>query len=153
MLFKIDKFVSENPFLKLIRLANHDRSRQFIKELCKSCSKKDTVIYYLYIGEEICGFVGISVNKIDNIPCLQVDYIYVKEEYRKSEFEELNQKRISEFLIFLCMEIGKDLQSKIGLRWLALMPDNNELEVFYIEYFKFTKYKTKNNIHILFLSL
>ena len=153
MVFKLDKFVFTNPLLRLIKLSNHNRDKQFIKELCKSCSKNDSVIYYLSIDENICGLIGVSVNKVDSIPCLQIDYIYVKEEYRKNEFEELGNKRISEFLLFFCIETAKEIQTKIGLRWLALIADNSELEKFYINYFQFTKYKTKNNIPLLFIAL
>ena len=153
MVFKLDKFVSTNPLLKLISISSKDRDKQFIKELCKSCSKNDSVIYTLSIDNDICGFIGVSVNKVDSIPCLQIDYIYVKEVYRKTEFEELNNKRISEFLLFFCIDIAKEIQSKIGLRWLALIADNSELEKFYVSYFKFTKYKTKNNIPLLFIGL
>ena len=153
MVFKLEKFISTNPLKKLICLSKNDRDRQFIKELCKSCSKNDSVIYFLIIDENICGLIGTSVNKVDSIPCMQIDYIFVKEEYRKIEFEELNNKRISEFLLFFCIDIAKEIQSKIGLRWLALIADNSELETFYVSYFKFTKYKTNNNIPLLFIRL
>lgn len=154
MLFELNKFNSHNSLQKLINLTNDDRQKQFIKALSKGCQKNDTVIYYLSINGDICGFIGLSASRVDNIPCLHVDYLFVKEEYRKIIYEELNNKKISEYLISLSISLATEIKDKIGLRWLALNPDNSELEKFYIENFKFTKYKTtKDKLIYLFIAL
>ena len=154
MLFELNKFHSSNPLQKLIHLTNEDRQRQFIKALCKGCQKGETVIYYLNIDNNICGIIGLSASRVDNIPCLHVDYIFVKEDYRKNIYEELNNKKISEYLISVSISLATEIKEKIGLRWLVLNPDNSELEKFYIDTFKFTKYKTaKDKLTYLFIAL
>jgi hypothetical protein len=91
---------------------------------------------------------------VDNIPCLHMDYLFVKEEYRKIIYTELDNKKISEYLISISMALAMEVKEKIGLRWLVLNPDNDELEKFYIDSFKFVKHKTKKEkLVYLFMAL
>ena len=154
MLFELNKFTSYNPLHRLINLTNDDRQKQFIKALCKGCQKSDTVIYYLCLDGNICGFIGLSSTRVDNIPCLHIDYLFVKEDYRKVIYEALDNKKISEYLISMSIALAIEVKEKIGLRWLALNPDNGKLEKFYIDSFKFIKYKTtKDKLVYLFIAL
>lgn len=147
----LNKFNNINPFRKLISLASNERERDFIKDTCTK-SKEDVIIYYLSQGQIIYGFVAVSVNKISNIPCISIEYLLVKKEYRKQTFEQLDKKFISEFLIYFVYELGKELKNKIGLRWLALIPDNASLERYYIDRYKFVKFVNDKKV-FLFLSL
>jgi hypothetical protein len=53
-----------------------------------------------------------------------------------------------------CLSLSTDLKNSIGFRWLVLTPDNTELEKFYIESFKFIKYKAqKEKITYLFIAI
>jgi hypothetical protein len=154
MLFELKKFVSLNPISQLIKLTKDERQKQFIKELSKSCNKGDSVIYCLVLENNICGFVGLSASKIDSIPCINVEYIYVVEDYRKMTYMDLDNQKISEFLISFCISLAVKLKNSIGLRWLTLMPDNKDLEEFYIETFDFTQYKAKKDkITYLFIAV
>ena len=154
MLFELKKSSSNSLNSKFITLTNDERQKQFIKLLSKSCQKGDTVIYYLTVDDDICGFVGLSASKIDNIPCINIDYIHVVEKYRKVTYTDLDYKKISEYLLSFCLSLSSELKSSIGFRWLVLTPDNNELEKFYIESFKFIKYKTqKNKVIYLFIAI
>lgn len=147
----LNKFNTINSFRKLISLASNERERTFIKDICKKCGE-DIIIYYLSQGQIIYGFVAVSVNKINNIPCISIEYLLVKEEYRKKIYEELDKKFISEFLIYFVYELGKKLKNDIGIRWLALIPDNAQLEKYYINTYNFVKYETNKKV-FLFLSL
>jgi len=154
MLFELKKFVSLNPISQLIKLTKDERQKQFIKELSKSCNKGDSVIYCLVLENNICGFVGLSASKIDSIPCINVEYIYVVEDYRKMTYMDLDNQKISEFLISFCISLAVKWKNSIGLRWLTLMPDNKDLEEFYIETFDFTQYKAKKDkITYLFIAV
>ena len=154
MNFSLHKYISSNPLTKLINLTDDDRQKQFIKELSKSCSKGDVVIYYLKCGNDICGFIGISSSKVDEIPCVHIDYLFVIEEYRSKIYKNLDNIKISQYLIKFIISLTKEIKQNIGLRWLALNPDNDKLEKFYIDNFKFVKFKSKKDKLIyLFIAL
>jgi hypothetical protein len=154
MLFELKKLTSSSLSSKFITLTKDERQKQFIKLLSKGCQKGDTVIYYLTVDGKICGFVGLSASKIDNIPCINIDYIHVVEKYRKLIYTDLDNKKISEYLVSFCLSLSSDLKKSIGFRWLVLTPDNSELEKFYTESFKFIKYKTqKDKITYLFIAI
>lgn len=154
MLFELKKFTNALLSSKFINLTKDERQKQFIKLLSKSCQKGDAVVYCLTLNDEICGFVGIGTSKIDSIPCVNIDYIHVVEKYRKITYSDLDNQKISQYLISFCLSICAEFRSNIGFRWLVLTPDNNELEKFYVESFKFTKYKTqKEKITYLFIAI
>lgn len=154
MLFELKKITSSSLISKFTTLTKDERQKQFIKLLSKSCQKGDTVIYYLTVDDEIYGFVGLSASKIDNIPCINIDYIHVVEKYRKLIYSDLDNKKISKYLVSFCLSLASDLKKSIGFRWLVLTPDNTELEKFYTESFKFIKYKTqKDKITYLFIAI
>jgi hypothetical protein len=154
MLFELKKFTNIALGSKFINLAKDERQKQFIKLLSKSCQKGDTVVYCLTLDDDICGFVGLGASKIDNIPCINIDYIYVVEKYRKITYSDLDNQKISEYLISFCLSLSAEFKNSIGFRWLVLTPDNNELEKFYVESFKFIKYKAqKEKITYLFIAI
>lgn len=151
MHFRLEKNSSSNLLLNLIKLTNDNRHKEFIKLLSKSCAKGDTIVYVLKLDDEIC---GLSASKIDSIPCINIDYLHVVEKYRKSVFEDLANQKISEFLISFSIKKAVDIKENIGLRWLILTPDNEELEKYYIDSFEFTKYKSKkDDITYLFIAI
>jgi hypothetical protein len=154
MLFELKKFTNVALGLKFVNLTKDERQKQFIKLLSKSCQKGDTVVYCLTFDDEIYGFVGLGTTKIDNIPCVNIDYIHVVEKYRKITYSDLDNQKISEYLISFCLSLSFKFKNNIGFRWLVLTPDNNELEKFYVESFKFIKYKAKKEkIIYLFIAI
>ncbi len=76
------------------------------------------------------------------------------EKYRKITYSDLDNQKISEYLVSFSLALSAELKNTIGFRWLVLTPDNNELEKFYIESFKFIKYKAqKEKITYLFIAI
>lgn len=146
----LGKFSKISPLHQLLPLSDNERERGFIKETSKQCQKGDVVIYYIYVGKLIYGFVSLSVSKVNDIPTIQIEYLFVRKESRKKTFEDLDNKKISEFLLYYSYDLGLDLKEKVGMRWLALVPDNTKLEKYYIEKYNFTKFA---RTHYLFLSL
>ncbi len=154
MIFKLKKFNSIDVSSILKSLTIIEREKSFIKEIVKKCKKDDVVIYILYYDELICGFIAMSVNKIDEIPTIEIEYIFVKDEFRKYSYKNLSNLKISEYLIFEAIKISFEIKEKIGIRWLSLVPDNEVLEKYYIEKLNFIKYKSKKNNKIyLFIAL
>ena len=41
---------------------------------------------------------------------------------------ELDNVKVSEYLIELAISIAKDIQSTVGLKYIVLLPDNEDLE-------------------------
>lgn len=76
------------------------------------------------------------------------------EKYRKRSFEELNNQKISKHLISFAVKLSLGLKESVGLRWVVLTPDNDELERYYIEAFGFTKHRSKkDNSSHLFIAI
>lgn len=112
-------------------LDNSQREKLFIEDICKRVQKNGTVIYLLRDGNETFGFIALSVSSIDTFPSLQVDYIFVSEPYRGVPLEKLDNSKTSTYLIEFAIEIAKEIQEQVGLRYLVLLPDNDRLQSVY----------------------
>ncbi len=112
-------------------LDNSEREKLFIEDICKRVQKNGTVIYLLRDSDETFGFIALSVSSIDAFPSLQVDYIFVSEPYRGVPLENLDKSKTSTYLIEFAIEIAKEIQEQVGLRYLVLLPDNDRLQTVY----------------------
>ena len=152
MSFKVRGFsiADKLPFLAL---STNDRERGFIKNTANSSSKKDTVVYVLENDGERVGFIALSASRVDSIPAVLVDYIFIADKWRRKIISELADAKASEFLLSLAIDKAKTIQKSIGIRWLALLPDNDKLESYYIDNFGFSPYKDKTKQTYLFYKI
>ena len=110
---------------------NSEREKLFIEDICKRVQKNGTVLYLLRDQDETFGFIALSVSSIDTFPSLQVDYIFVSEPYRGVCLEKFSDSKTSTYLIEFAIEIAKEIQDQVGLRYLVLLPDNDRLQAVY----------------------
>ena len=73
-------------------------------------------------NNKFLGLISLSVSSISDAPVAQVDYLFVDFNFRKLYIKELNDT-ISNYLITFSLEIAKNIQDTIGLKYLALYPD------------------------------
>lgn len=119
------KLLSKIKLSKDIEKSN--RENLFIKDICKRVEKSKTVLYVLKIEDEIIGFISLSATSIEDQPSVQVDYIFVSENYRGTTLEILDNLKPFKYLIELSINLAKKLKSEIGIRYLVLSPDNDDL--------------------------
>lgn len=100
----------------------------FIEDICKRVRKSKTVLYVLEIGKEIIGLVALSAASIDDQPSLQIDYIFVSNAYRGTNMTELDNLKPFRYLVEFSINIAKEIKSSIGLKWLVLSPDSDDLK-------------------------
>ena len=151
-MIELKKYNSKNsPYqfhvkiLSDIELSSNSEQAQretiFIKDICNRVLKSSTVVYTLQNEGKTLGFVALSVSSIDSFPSLQVDYLFVSSQYRGVVLEELEDTKTSIYLIEFAIEIAKEMQEKVGLRYLVLLPDDERLQKVYrdIGFAKFSK--------------
>ena len=109
--------------------ANYRLSIDILSDLTLSTNLDNS----LREGEETFGFIALSVSSIDTFPSFQVDYIFVSEPYRGVCLENLDNTKTSTYLIEFAIEIAKEIQDQVGLRYLVLLPDNDRLQSVYKE--------------------
>lgn len=138
---------------QFLALSSNDRERGFIKSTIKLAEKNDTVVYVLLNGEDKVGFIAMSASRVDAIPSVLIDYIFVANKYRNQQFSDLANAKVSEFLLSFALEKAKTIQKEIGVRWLSLLPDNQKLEDYYKDNFGFFPYKDKTKQTYLFYKI
>jgi GNAT superfamily N-acetyltransferase len=113
----------------------------FIKGICKRVTKSTSVLYLLKNNDEILGLLSLSVTTfMKDSPSLQIDYIFVNEAYRGKKLEVLDNDKTSQYLIHYAVKTAKEIQTKVGLKYLVLLPDNDRLTKIY-EDIGFTKFQ------------
>lgn len=141
-MLELKKYNSQNSpyqfyvkFLSDIELSSNleqaQRETVFIKDICNRVLKAGTVIYALKNEGETLGFIALSVSSIDSFPSLQIDYLFVSSPYRGLILKDLEDTKTSIYLIEFAIEIAKEIQEKVGLRYLVLLPDDERLHKVY----------------------
>jgi hypothetical protein len=109
-----------------IQLAN--REELFIKDICKRVSKSKSVLYVLEDGNNIIGLFSMSATNVKDQPSAQIDYIFVNKLYRGKSLEVLENYKPFRYLISLAVILAEQISKEMGLRYIVLSPDNNDLK-------------------------
>lgn len=108
------------------------REELFIKDVCTRVSKSKSVLYVLEFEEKIIGLISLSATSITDQPSVQIDYIFVSQSFRSQTLEILNELRPFRYLINLAISLAEDMSKKLGLRYIVLSPDNDNLKEKYL---------------------
>ena len=110
-----------------------NREELFIKDVCTRVSKSKSVLYVLEYEEKIIGLIALSATSITDQPSIQIDYIFVSNSFRNKNLEILNDFKPFRYLINLAISLAEDISKKLGLRYIVLSPDNDDLKDKYIK--------------------
>ena len=110
-----------------------NREELFIKDICTRISKSKSVLYVLEFEEKIIGFIAFSATSITDQPSIQIDYIFVSNSFRNKNLEILNDFKPFRYLINLAISLAEDMSKKLGLRYIVLSPDNDDLKDKYVK--------------------
>ena len=105
-----------------------NREELFIKDVCTRVSKSKSVLYILEFEEKIIGLIALSATSITDQPSIQIDYIFVSNSFRNKNLEILNDFKPFRYLINLAISLAEDMSKKLGLRYIVLSPDNDDLK-------------------------
>ena len=126
--YNLDLQILENLSLSQ-NIEEEMRERIFIKDICKRVKKSKTVLYVLRNNSIIIGLVAISAtSSINEQPSIQIDYIFISNNYRGKNLEVLENNKPFRYLIEFVIDVVKRLQSEVGLRYIILSPDNDDLK-------------------------
>ena len=104
----------------------------FIKDVCTRVSKSKSVLYVLEFEEKIIGLIALSATSITDQPSIQIDYIFVSNSFRNKNLEILNDFKPFRYLINLAISLAEDISKKLGLRYIVLSPDSDNLKEKYL---------------------
>ena len=135
--FKNASYRLSIDLLSRVVLSTHveqaQRERAFIEDIGKRVQKSSTVLYLLRHHNETLGFIALSVSSIGDFPSLQIDYLFVNHTFRGKALDILDGLKTSTYLIEFAIDLAKEIQDTVGLRYLVLLPDNDKLYDLYIE--------------------
>ena len=110
-----------------------NREELFIKDVCTRVSKSKSVLYVLEYEEKIIGLIALSATSITDQPSIQIDYIFVSNSFRNKNLEILNDFKPFRYLINLAISLAEDMSKKLGLRYIVLSSNNDDLKDKYIK--------------------
>lgn len=108
-----------------------NREILFIEDICKRVKKSKSVLYVLQNKNNTIGLIALSVTSIEEQPSLQIDYILVNKEYQGKKLEILDDCKPFRYLIKLALIIAEKTSREIGLGYIVLSPDNDNLQAKY----------------------
>ena len=98
------------------------RERGLLEEIIKLTQKNKTILYLLKNNTEILGLIALSASSVDDIPVVQVDYLFVDFRYRKIIIEDI-KNTVSKYLLLFAVNVSENIKQTIGVKYLALYPD------------------------------
>lgn len=98
--------------------------------------------------EKYCAILNLgTTNSLDDVTSLNVDFLFVEPSYRKIAFEELDNIKLSEYILidYVVGEIGTYIKKNLGIGWVVLTPITEKVREVYSTYgFKSIKESGKN---------
>lgn len=153
------KVISLNPihihkatFSKKYQFGSKEK-KSYFDEIVKQAEKNQTKLHLLQLDNKDIGFVALSAQCSDQKGSkkkyLNIDYLFVDDQYRKESIEALQQKA-SEYLIDIVIRIALEIKNFVPIAYIAAEPAHKDLESLYTNK-QFIK--LENTKHIFFLKL
>lgn len=129
-------FLHPQAFFKKITCIDSDE-KNYSAQLLKRAVRNQTRFHLCISASDnkVHGFVAISAathKAVVDTCCIVIEYLFTSPEHRGRIFEELGQKRISEYLIDYSIEIAKEINSNVPFRYIALHPVHDKLLPLYV---------------------
>ena len=123
-------YLMPGTFLKKFHYTD-DNERQYVRQIARLAKNKQTQVHLL-VGDDNTphGFISLSVSQLQDLPCIIIDYLFVSKQHRGRVFQELSMK-ISEYLVDFAVLTATEINDKVPIRYVALLPSHDRLASFY----------------------
>jgi hypothetical protein len=123
-------FLRPGTFLKKFTYTD-DYERQHVRQTANLARRNQTRIHLLVDADHTPhGFIALSVSHLLDQPCVVVDYLFVSKQHRGVAYLGLGGK-ISEHLIDFAIMTASEINDKVPIRYIALLPGHVGLVSFY----------------------
>ncbi len=127
----VDKTTISRPAqtARIVRQYNpsDDNQRQYLTSILKSAAKgRNTIYQVLNDANDNIGIFSLSLDKLNDKPCLVIEYLFVKPEFRSIDYNDSGVKA-SAILIGKILEIAKTIHDQIELNYVALQLAHDKL--------------------------
>ncbi len=104
-----------------------DDQRQYLTSILKFASKgRNTTYRVLNDASENIGIFSLSLDKLNDKPCLVIEYLFVKPEFRSIDYNNSGVKA-SAILMGKIVDIAKTIHDQIELNYIALQLAHDKL--------------------------
>lgn len=124
-------FLHPGTFLKKFDYTD-DNERQYVRQVAKLAQTHQARIHLLAGAANVPhGFLALSVSRLQDQPCIVIDYLFTSKPYRGLKFQELGDTKISEYLVDFAIKTATEIDGKVPIRYVALAPAHDNLIPFY----------------------
>jgi len=119
----------KNQIANIVRRYNpsDDHQRQYLSSILQSASKgKNTTYQVVNDADDRIGIFSLSLDKLNDQPCLEIDYLFVKPEFRSVDYNGLDVKA-STILMAKVIEIANTIHEQVELKYVALQLAHDKL--------------------------
>ena len=94
------------------------------------------VIHACYDTKEkkYCAILNLgTANAVDDLVSINIDFLFIEKEYRSKVFKEINNMKLSKFLLiaYIAMNIGQTAKDNFGIGILTITPINEKVRKIY----------------------
>ena len=123
-------FLLPGTFLKKFDYTD-DSESQYVRQIAKLAKSNQTRIHLLVDDDNTPhGVIALSASQLLDQPCIVVNYLFTSKQYRGLAYQELD-KKISEHLVDFAIMTATEINDKVPIRYVALLPGHEKLISFY----------------------
>ncbi len=138
-----ESFLRPQPFLNKLQFAD-DHERQYVRRIAKLAIDNKSRIYLLTNEvDTVYGFIALSLASTISMPCVVIDYLFTSLPYRKTQYAELDHRKVSEHLLDVAVIIAREVDTRLPVNYIALQPAHDKLVNFY-QMFEFKRLHLKD---------
>lgn len=123
---------------------DYPKLEEIFKSTSELCYNQDDVSFTNVIHacfdkkeKRYCAFLNVGTTAdIDDLVSISIEFLFVEKDYRKTEFEELGNIKISEFLLidYVVLSMGEIIKNQIGINSVAITPATDKIRELYSSY-------------------
>ena len=112
----------------------YETEKQLLDIAYQDFFNKEIVLHILYLDNIPVALIILNLEVVGELKLFSIDFLFVDNKYRKSIFKELNNNKISKYLLYFAIEEVCKINETINIDMIVITPTNKKIKSLYIEF-------------------
>jgi hypothetical protein len=95
---------------------------------------KEITLHILYLKDKPIGLIVFNIEIIGELKLFSIEFLFVDNLYRKTIYKELDDNKISKYLLFFALKEVCKINETINIDMLIITPTNEKIKSLYIDF-------------------
>ena len=95
---------------------------------------KEITLHILYLNDKPVSLIVFNIEIIGELKLFSIEFLFVDNLYRKTIFKELNNNKISKYLLYFSLKEVCKINETINIDMIIITPTNEKIKSLYLEF-------------------